>query len=191
LSDIGLIGELAVELKLAEAGWHPTRLDTRRAAANADLLAVSGKQRVAIQVKTTKGFGHSHCNDLGLGYTTGYVGGGSFFNSKEGPLVSDVVVGVSYEPGASRFVVMPVAFAEALCRFHCDYWRATPTRDGSDTGTRSASFPLYIAFKKVRRTHTEHHSALQRNLLAFEDRWEMLAEPVDRLHDPSAWPLLD
>lgn len=188
--NVGVIGELAVELRLAEMGWHPMRLDTRRAAANADLLAVNGKQRVSIQVKATKGSGHSHANDLGLGYTTDYVAGGSFFNSKDGPLVADVVVGVSYEPGGSRFVVMPVAFAEKLCRFHCDYWRATPAKDGSDGKARSSSFPVYLAFKKVRRTHVEHHSQLQRNLLEFEDRWDVLSEPVERLHDAKAWPLL-
>jgi hypothetical protein len=191
--DVGLIGELLVELRLAENGWRPMRLDARRTAVNADVIAVREKLRVSIQVKATKGFGHSHASDLGFGYSSDFLEGGTVFNGKPGPFVADVVVGVSYDPAGSRFVVLPVALAEQVCARHCAYWHSIPAtkRKTGEPGERSRSFPIYLAFKKTRGTHVEHHTRMQRNLLAFEDRWDVLSEPVERLHDPRAWPLLD
>jgi hypothetical protein len=189
--NIGLLGELQVEQRLVELGWHPIRLDTGRMAANADLLAMDRGRRVSIQVKSTDASsGHSHAHCLGFGYASAYLGGGSVFNAKKSPIVADVVVAVSYRPGASRFVVMPVAFAEGLCRAHCDYWATVPKRDAA-SGKRSDSFTIYLAFTEVRSTHGPHNERMQRNLLAFEDRWDVLQEPVERLHQTSAWSLLD
>jgi len=120
---VSLLGELEVELRLVKHGWHPVRHDTAQMASNTDLLAVNRQQRISIQVKTTDAAkGHSHSHSLGFGYSTVYLRDGKpIFNTKNSPPVADVVVGVSYNPGASRFVVMPVAYAEALCRAHCDY----------------------------------------------------------------------
>jgi hypothetical protein len=190
--NVGLLGELQVEQRLVESGWHPVRLDTGSMAANADLLAMDRRKRVSIQVKSTDASsGHSHAHCLGFGSASAYLGGGSVFNGKESPIVADVVVGVGYQPGGSRFAVMPVAFAEAICRLHCDYWAGVPKRESGGGGQRSNSFTIYLPFTKVQGTHVEHHSRIQRNPLAFEDRWDVLAEPVDRLHDPRAWPLID
>ena len=50
--NVGLLGELQVEQRLVEEGWHPVRLDTGRMASNADLLAVNRQHRVSIQVNT-------------------------------------------------------------------------------------------------------------------------------------------
>lgn len=186
---IGLLGELQVEQRLVEQGWHPVRLDTAQMASNADLMAVNREHRVSIQVKTTDAAKqHRHSQWLGFGYSTGYLrDGSSVFNSKRSPLIADVVVGVSLTPERSRFVVMPVAFAEALCRFHCDYWVSVPTR--TKTGRRSHSFPIYLCFTADRKTHAQHYERVKRNLLAYEDCWDVLSEPIERLHDPALWQL--
>jgi hypothetical protein len=186
---VGLLGELEVEIRLVQNGWHPVRLDTAQMASNADLLAVNRQHRVSIQVKTTDTHKqHSHSQWLGFGYSTGYVREKkSIFNSKDSPLIADVVIGVSYFPGNSRFVVMPVAFAEALCRLHCDYWSSVPTKKA---GKRSDSFPIYLCFAADRKTHTEYHERVKRNVLKFEDAWQVLSEPLAKLHDAKRWPLL-
>jgi hypothetical protein len=158
LARVGLLGELEVELQLARKGWHPIRLDTARMAPNIDLLAIKGRNRVAIQVKTTAAESHSHSDCLFFGYATGYLRKkAKIFNAKDGPLIADVIVGVSYQEKGTRFVVMPVAFAEALCCRACDYWSAVPTRKG---GARSASFPIYLFFIATRRTRTDHDARI-------------------------------
>jgi len=35
-----------------------------------------------------------------------------------------------------------------------------------------------------------HHERMRRNLLAFEEKWRVLSEPIEKLHDPAAWQLL-
>lgn len=187
---VGMLGELEVEMRLIEEKWHPVRLDTAQMASNADLLAVNRKHRVSIQVKTTDAHKeHSHSKWLGLGYSTGYLRENkSIFNSKNSPLIADVVIGVSYKPDKSRFIVMPVAFAETLCRFHCDYWASIPTKKGS--GKRSDSFPIYLSFMDERKAHQKHHERVKRNVLKFEDAWDILLETTEKLHNPKKWPLL-
>ena len=188
MKNVGLLGELQVEQRLVENGWHPVRLDTGSMASNADLMAINKRHRVSLQVKTTTGKGHRHSHSLGFGYSTGYLAdGNTVFNSKRSPLIADVVVGVSYLENDSRFVVMPVAFGEKLCEYHSDYWYNVPTRSG---GKRSSSFPIYIALSGTQKAHREHHEKMKRNLLAFEDAWDLLGEPISRLHDDTAWPLL-
>ena len=186
----GRLGELLVEQQLLERGWYPVRLDTAQMAANADIVALNRERRVSLQVKTTDAkTGHSHSNSVGFGYATAYLREGkSIFNSKPSPLVADVVVGVKYDSGNSRFVVMPVAFAEKLCRFHCDYWYSVPTQRG---GKRRPSFRIYIRFAGGGKAHSDHNEKAKRNLLAFENRWDILSEPVSKLHDEKAWRLLD
>ena len=187
---VGLLGELQVELQLVRNGWHPVRLDTAQMASNADLLAVNKQRRLAIQVKTTDADKQSRSQWLGFGYSTGYLHDKrSIFNGKVSPLIADIVIGVSYRHHETRFIVMPVAFAETLCRKHCDFWFSVPTR--TEHGRRSVSFPIYLCFTAQRKTHTAHHERMKRNLLQFEDRWSVLSEPIEKLHDPSAWSLLD
>ena len=83
---------------------------------------------------------------------------------------------------------MSVSFAEKLCRFHCDYWYSVPTRTG---GKRSTSVPIYIRFAGGGEKHQEYNEKVRRDILAFEDSWDILPEPVSRLHDEEAWHLLD
>jgi hypothetical protein len=193
---VGLLGELEVEMQIIQQGWHPVRLDTAQMASNADLLAVNRQRRVSIQVKTTdalKQHVKSHNEEvagwLNFGYSTGYLSDGkSIFNSKKSPLIADVVVAVSYFPQKSRFIVMPVGFAETLCRLHCDYWNSVPTKAAK--GQRSKTFPIYLPFVGNRQVHFKHFERIQRNVLRFENAWNILSEDVDRLHDPTKWPLL-
>ncbi len=183
----GRLGELLVEQQLLECGWHPVRLDTAQMASNADLLAIKKKCRVSLQVKTTNvKSGHSHSQSLSFGYATGYLRDGKpIFNSKPSPLVADVVVGVGYD-SPPRFVVMPVAFAEKLCRKHCNYWFTVRKKSGE---IRSASFPIYLRFTAAGGAHAQHNEEMKRNLSAFQDRWDLLSEPIERLHDETAWNL--
>ena len=186
----GRLGELLVEQQLLERGWYPVRLDTAQMAANADIVALNRERRVSVQVETTDATtGHGNSDSVGFGYATAYLREGkSIFNSKPSPLMADVVVGVNYNSENSRFVVMPVAFAEKLCRFHCDYWDSVPTKNGKK---RSSSSRIYIRFAGGGKAHSGHNEKAKRNLLAFEDRWDVLSEPVDKLHDEEAWRLLD
>jgi hypothetical protein len=188
---VGRLGELEVELQLVKNGWHPVRLDTAQMASNADLLAIDKQHRTAIQVKTTDATKQGRSQWLGFGYSTAYKRDAkSIFNSKESPLIADVVIGVSYSTRTpTRFVVMPVAFAEALCRYRCDYWSETPTR--TETRTRSHSYPIYLCFTAKPKTHSEHHERIKRNLMAYEARWDILVQPTATLHNREAWPLLD
>lgn len=189
---IGLLGELAVEMQIVQRGWHPVRLDTAQMASNADLIAIKGQHRVSIQVKTTNAETQHPVEDsagwLSFGYATGYLRDSKpLFNSKNSPLIADVVIGVSYHPRRTRFVVMPVAFAEALCRVHCDYWSCVPTKGGSK---RSQSFPVYLLFTANRHAHKEHFDRIKRNVSKFENAWDVLSEDIATLHDPMKWPLL-
>lgn len=186
----GRLGELEVELQLVKRGWHAVRLDTSQMAANSDLLAINRHKRLAIQVKTTDADrAHSHRHALSFGYSTAYVREKKpIFNSKESPLIADIVVGVSYSQLRSRFVVLPVALAEVLCRRHVDYWHSIGTRTTS--GQRSDSFPIYLCFTKHPKVHVEHYACMMRNVAAYEGKWHILDEPVEKLHDTAAWPLL-
>ena len=188
---VGLLGELAVEMQIVQRGWHPVRLDTAQMASNADLIAVNRQRRVSIQVKTTNAETQHNGNVAGwlsFGYATGYLKDRKpIFNSKNSPLIADVVIAVSYHPHKTRFVIMPVAFAESLCCIHCNYWSSVPTRSGSK---RSLAFPIYLPFTVTRQVHAKHFDCMQRNVLKFEDAWDVLSEDVGKLHEPKKWPLL-
>jgi hypothetical protein len=154
---VDLLGELEVEMALVTQGWHPIRLDTRRMAANADLLAVKKRLRVAVQVKAMTG-GPGQARRIFLGNAGHHLSSGTpFFNAKVSPLVADVVVAVNYRPNDSRLVVLPVALAEKLCRETAKYWYKVPKKDGSK---RSASFPIYLNLSGEHRVHSDHRSAV-------------------------------
>jgi len=103
--------------------------------------------------------------------------------------VADAIVAVNYAGVDSRFVVLPVAFAEALCRYAADYWFRVPKRSGE---VRNTSFPIYLPFERVTRSeeHAAQNERIQRNLLAFENAWPILSDLADKLHDADHWPLL-
>ena len=130
-----------VEQQLIERGWH---LDTAQLESNADLVAIKGMHRVSLQVKTT-----NESNNFQFGWSTAYCRDPKrLFNSKDSPLEADVVVGLNCP--ASKFVVLPVVFAEKLCRAHFDYWSEVPKKDGSQRGP----FPSICASIRIRWLHT-------------------------------------
>jgi hypothetical protein len=90
-------------MQIVQQGWHPVRLDTAQMASNADLIAIKGKQRVSIQVKTTNAETQHGKGDaagwLSFGYATGYLRDKKpIFNSKNSPLIADVVIAVKLSP---------------------------------------------------------------------------------------------
>ena len=189
--NIGLLGELAVETELVYREWHPVRLDTAQMAANADLIAIKRHQKISIQVKTTDAITeHSHSKAFGFGNAGAYLNSKvtenivPFFNSKESPLITDVVIGVLYKPNSRQFAILPVAMAEKLCRAHADYWHAQPKKDGT---THSPLFPVYLQFDKIRIQHKIHDTMINHNLRRFVDKWDILDLPTDTLHDPKQW----
>jgi hypothetical protein len=183
---VDLLGELEVETALVSRGWHPIRLDTRRMAANADLLAVNRRQRVSVQVKTMTG-GPGPRRHIFLGYAGSYLSSGTrFFNAKKSPLIADVVVGVNYRPNDSRLVVLPVALAEKLCREAAKYWYKVRKKDGAK---RSAAFPINLNLSGKHKVHADHREAVQQVVSKYEDAWDVLSEPIENLHDPKRWPL--
>ncbi len=189
--NIGLLGELAVETELVYREWHPVRLDTAQMATNADLIAIKRHKKVSIQVKTTDAIiPHTHSKSFGFGRAGAYLDSKAtedivpFFNSKESPLIADVIIGVLYNSDNRQFVILPVAMAEKLCRAHADYWQATPKRDGT---IRSSSFPVYLQFDEIRTRHILHDTMINHNLRRFVDKWDILDLPTDTLHDPKQW----
>ncbi len=62
--------------------------------------------------------------------------------------------------------------------------------DGGKLRQRSDSFQLYLCFTKGPKTNTAHHDRMMCNLHAFTDKWSVLNEPIEKLHDAEAWPLL-
>jgi hypothetical protein len=75
-------------------------------ASNADLFAVNHQRRVSIQVKTTNAqkqhtvaLNEDAAGWLNFGYATGYLRDKKpIFNSKDSPLIADVVIAVSFHP---------------------------------------------------------------------------------------------
>lgn len=185
---VGRLGELLVEQQLIEKGWHSVRLDTSQMAANADLLAINRAKRISIQVKTTNAFHkHAHSDFLGFGYATSYLQKGNpVFNSKQSPLIADIIVAVHYHPSNPRFVVMPVGYAERLCQTHIDYWYKIPLKSG---GQRTTNFPIYLSFTRTPSTHTEHHAKMRSEVLKYENAWHIMDESPEKLRDPHHWDL--
>lgn len=190
--NIGLLGELAVEIELVYKEWHPVRLDTAQMAANADIIAIKRHQKVSIQVKTTDAITrHTHSNTFGFGRADGYLNTREtetvtpFFNSRESPLIADIIIGVLYGANTREFVVLPVAMAEKICRIHADYWYGIPRADGA---IRSTSFPVYLQLEP-RLRHQAHDNLISFNLKKFMNKWDILDLPTDTLHNPEKWEI--
>ncbi len=177
---VALLVKSEVEMWLLRNGWHLDAVSAHR-----NLIAVvKGHHRVLIQAITTDGRGPD-AQWLRLGFAARYLQEGlPIFNP-----AADAVVAVSYNPPNSRFVVMPVGFAETLCRLRCDYLMAVPPRTG---GQRSPAFPIWLPFTADRGgRHQAHFACLKRNVLRFESAWDVLSEPLEKLHETERWPLLE
>jgi hypothetical protein len=153
----GKIGELLVELELTAQGWHVERLDGAAKAANGDLIAIRGRCRTVIQVKTNGTQKHRAF----LGYAGRYLeGGGSFFNARSAAIETDVVVSVTGGHRAPEFYVFTAGEAEAFAQAEAAKWYETPKGDGSK---RSPTFPV---------------SPRTDRLAAYRDRWDKLEMKV-------------
>lgn len=184
--DLGLVGEIDVRRELAAEGWLTINTNTEKGNfPNVDLIAAKGVEARGIQVKTTdaeKG-SHSHC--LFMGRAEGWLSSRTpFYNAKSGPLRCSVVVLVHASRVRSRFVVLPVGLAEQLARAVVEHWYKIPRRDGAQ---RSAGFDARPRFTRLSKEVTEREIAVQKILLSFEDRWQILEHPVDELQNPRVW----
>lgn len=132
----GKIGELLVELELTVKGWHVERLDGAAKAANGDLIAILGRHRVVIQVKTNG----TQQDRAFLGHARNFLEQGTtFYNTKDAAIETDIVVSVTGGHRNPEFYVFTVAEAEQIAQSHASEWYRTPKRDGSE---RSPSFPI-------------------------------------------------
>lgn len=184
--DLGLIGEIDVRRELAAEGWLTINTNTEKGNfPNVDLIAAKGTEARAIQVKASnaeKG-SHSHCLFMGRGQ--GWLTNQTpFYNSKPGPLRCSVVVLVHAARLRSRFVVLPVAVAEYLARALVEEWHRAPKRDGQQ---RSAGFDARPQFTRLRKNPTPLGTSVQRTLLSFEDRWDVLDRSVAELESFQCW----
>jgi hypothetical protein len=149
----GKIGELLVELELTARGWHVERLDGSSKAANGDLIAIKGRQRLVVQVKTNG----TQPGRAFLGYAGPFLNDGrNFFNGKDAPIESDIVVSVTGGIRDPKFFVFKVAEAEAYARRDAIQWADVPTREDKP---RSVNFPV---------------SPRVTDLGEFRDRWDKL-----------------
>ena len=149
----GKIGELQVELELTQRGWHVERLDGAARAANGDLIAILGRHKVVIQVKTNG----TQKDRAFLGYAKKFLESGEkFFNNKQAAIETDIVVSVTGIYPNAEFYVFTVSEAEEFARAEASYWHEKPKRDGLK---RSASFPISPKTDK---------------LAEFRDKWDKL-----------------
>ena len=192
--EIGRLGKQLLEKRLRKHGWRPKRIDREREASNADIRALSldGARRVCLKAQVSDADIKNRGGSIFFGKSGNYLlGSRSIFNSKPGSVIADIVVGVSYDSHdieSSRFMVMPVAFAEKLCRFHCEYQAEILKRAGKK---RNLDFLMFLRFEKARSNHPEHDEKIISSLQEFENKWEILSEPISKLHDETAWDFPD
>lgn len=149
----GKIGELLVELELTTRGWHVERLDGSTKAANGDLIAIKGKLRKVIQVKTNG----TQSGRAFLGYAGNFLENKiPFFNGKSSPIIIDAVVSVTITPEwrQASFHVFTVEQAENYASAAAARWIKTPKKDG---GIRSKAFPISPKFDEVVQYHDAWH----------------------------------
>lgn len=184
--DLGLVGEIDVRRELAAEGWLTINTNTEKGNfPNVDLIAAKGTEARAIQVKTTNGEEGSHTHCLYMGHAVNWLTKKtSFFNSKTGPLRCSVVVLVLAFRERSRFVVLPVGLAERIARAGVDAWYDVPKRDGSK---RKEGFHARPQFTRLRKNASPQDALIQKTLLAFEDRWDVLDRPMSELESLEVW----
>lgn len=184
--DLGLVGEIDVRRELAAEGWLTINTNTEKGNfPNVDLIAAKGTEARAIQVKTTNGEKGSHTDCLYMGHAVNWLTKKTpFFNSKTGPLRCSVVVMVLAFRQRSRFVVLPVGLAERIARADVDAWYDVPKRDGSK---RKEGFHARPQFTRLRKNSRPLAVLIQKTLLAFEDRWDVLDHSVSDLESLERW----
>jgi hypothetical protein len=150
----GKIGEVLVELELLKQDWHVERLDGAAKAVNGDLIAIKGRKRVVIQVKSALSW-----NRPSFGHARDYLLKNKAFFNKENPTVlADALVTVCCSATAPRFHVFEIGKAEKLARRAATKWYKTPTKSGKK---RSPNFPQSFDLKDPA-------------MIRAENRWDLL-----------------
>jgi hypothetical protein len=150
----GKIGEVLVELELLKLGWHVERLDGAAKAVNGDLIAIKGRKRIVIQVKSALSWSRPS-----FGHASGWLlKRKPFFNAGGPTVMADVLVTVCGSADKPHFHVFEIGHAERLARKAAIRWHRTPTKGGR---RRSANFPLSFHL-----TDPEMQKA--------EDKWELV-----------------
>jgi hypothetical protein len=131
----GKIGEVLVELELLKQDWHVERLDGAAKAVNGDLIAIRGRDRIVIQVKSALSWKRPS-----FGHSGPYLREGKTFFNKDSPTVlADVLVTVCGSASEPVFHVFAINEAEELARSEADKWYAQKKKNGEQ---RSPNFPL-------------------------------------------------
>lgn len=138
----GKIGELLVELELTKLGWHVERLDGHTRAVNGDLIAIKGRKRRVVQVKSSATQRYAF-----FGYAAGFLKDKTpFFNGKGGAIEADILVSVSGSFSDPSFHIFKIEDAERIAQARAISWNNTPTKTGKK---RSESFPVNLRYDEV------------------------------------------
>lgn len=131
----GKIGEVLVELELLKRDWHVERLDGAARAVNGDLIAIRGRARIVVQVKSALSWRRPS-----FGHAGPYLLEGKPFFNKDNPTVlADALVTVCGSASHPVFHIFSIEEAEKLARRESERWYAQKTRLGEQ---RSPNFPL-------------------------------------------------
>lgn len=131
----GKIGEVLVELELLKRGWHVERLDGAAKAVNGDLIAIKGRKRIIIQVKSALSWSRPS-----FGHASGWLlKKKPFFNAGGPTVLADALVTVCGDAGDPHFHIFEIGYAERLARRAAARWYKKLTTRGR---RRSANFPM-------------------------------------------------
>jgi len=134
---IGAIGERIVANELTFRGFLAVNANSgEENSPNFDIIALKGKQRPTIQIKTSNA--SSHKGQYFFGY---YKETGDYFNTKNGPKADIIIAVYLYNPISYSCLILPVKDAERVCRRQASHWMNTPKKNGQK---RSPSFPIFI-----------------------------------------------
>jgi hypothetical protein len=182
----GREGEDAVAEVLRLRGWFVENLnDTLSNHPNADLrIDWLGNERL-VQVRATDG--EKWPKLLQLGHAGKWLRGRApFFNSVADRLKADVVVLVHAASPEFRFFVLPVSVAEYLARLCAENWQRIPKKDGT---TRSSAFYSALPLLGLKRRPEFWEPPGRALLLKFEDDWDVIEAPRERLLDRHVWSI--
>jgi hypothetical protein len=123
--NVGRIAERIVANELEDRGIRVSDLNKEGTAANADLVAIRGRQTLQIQVKGTSQGDRDRCK-VGYGYFRAQILDGSqpIFNRSEGFYIADVVVLVAVRSLKEySCIILPIDKAKEAANLHLMAWR--------------------------------------------------------------------
>ena len=134
----GKIGEVLVELELLKRDWHVERLDGAAKAVNGDLIAIKGRRRVVIQVKSALSWKRPSFGHAGPFLKEGKL----IFNSGNATIYADALVTVCGTSDAPKFHVFEIDDASSIAEAKANEWFKVPKLDGTK---RSPNFPISVS----------------------------------------------